>query len=135
MRLQADRSQNEVNVMIQREVNGDSMFFYDGDVLILTVDELDYNGGIQMVLKGQLRSDTAHFIQNELDAFTTVGMQVWLDFKEVSFAAPSFLNALLNAQQLVDFFRKGKIILKNIPDPIYQEMDETGMTELLMIEE
>lgn len=111
------------------------MFFYDGDALILTVDELDFNGGIQMVLKGQLRSDTAHFIQNELDAFTTVGMKVWLDFKEVTFAAPSFLSALLNAQQLVDFFRKGEIVLKNIPDAIYAEMDETGMTELLMIED
>lgn len=121
--------------MIRREISGDSMFFYDGNALILTVDELDFNGGIQMVLKGQLRSDTAHFIQNELDAFTTVGMKVWLNFKEVTFAAPSFLSALLNAQQLVDFFRKGEIILQNIPDAIYAEMDETGMTELLMIED
>lgn len=120
--------------MIRRIIDEDTMFFYDGDALILTVHELDYNDGIRMVLNGQLRSDTAHFIQNELDAFTTVGMKVWLDFKEVTFAAPSFLSALLNAQQLVDFFRKGEIILNNIPDPIYQEMDETGMTELLMIE-
>ena len=111
------------------------MFFYDDNTLILTVDELDHNGGILMALKGQLRSDTAHFIENELDAFTTVGVKVWLDFKEVTFVAASFLAALLNAQQLVDFFRKGEIILKNIPDPIYQAMDETGMTELLMIEE
>lgn len=121
--------------MIRRIINGDSMLFYDGDALILTVDELDFNGGILMTLKGQLRSDTAHFIQNELDAFTTVGMKVWLDFKDVTFAAPSFLGALLNAQQLVDFFRKGEIILKNIPDPVYREMDETGLTELLMIED
>lgn len=120
--------------MIRREINGDSMFFYDGNALILTVDELDFKGGIQMVFKGHLRSDTAHFIQNELDAFTTVGMKVWLDFKGVTFVAPSFLNALLNAQQLVDFFRKGEIVLQNIPGVIYEEMDETGMTELLMIE-
>ena len=121
--------------MIRREVNGDTMFFYDGDALILTVDELDCPDGIRMVLKGQLRSDTAHFIQNELDAFTTVGIKTWLDFKEVSFVAPSFLVALLNAQQLVDFFRKGEIVLKNIPDAIYREMAETGITELLMIED
>lgn len=121
--------------MIRREINGDSMFFYDGDRLILTVDELDYNGGILMALKGQLSSDTVHYIHNELDAFTTVGMKVWLDFTEVSFAAPSFLIAMLNAQQLVDFFRKGEIVLKNIPDDIYQEMDKSGMTELLIIED
>jgi len=123
--------------MIRREIDGDSMLFYDGDSLILTVDELDYHDGILMVLKGQLRSDTAHFIQNELDAFTTTanGVKVWLDFKDVTFAAPSFIGSLLNAQQLVDFFRKGQIVLKNIPDSIYQEMDDTGITELLLIED
>lgn len=111
------------------------MYFYDGDTSILTVDEVDHSGGVLMVMKGQLRSDTAHFIQNELDAFTTVGVKVWLDFKDVTFVAPSFLAALLNAQQLVDFFRKGEVVLKNIPDAIYQEMDRTGITELLMIED
>lgn len=111
------------------------MFFYDDDTLVLTVDEPDCDGGILMVLKGQLRSDTAHFIQNELDAFTTGGIKVWLDFKEVTFAAPSFIKSLLDAQQLVDFFRKGQIVLRNIPDFLYDEMDESGITELLMIEE
>lgn len=111
------------------------MVFQDGDVLILTVDEVDFQGGILMVLKGQLRSDTAHFIQNELDAFITVGLKVWMDFKEVTFVAPSFLSALLNSQQLVDFFHKGEIVLRNIPDAIYQEMDETGITELLIMED
>ena len=121
--------------MLTRKIDGDSMLFFDEDNLILTVDEVDHNGGILMVMKGQLRSDTAHFIQNELDAFTTVGVKVWLDFKDVSFVAPSFLSSLLNAQQLVDYFHKGEIVLRNIPDPVYEEMDETGITELLMIED
>lgn len=121
--------------MLTRKIDGDTMNFYDGDTLVLTVDEVDFNGGIMMAMKGQLRSDTAHFIQNELDAFTTVGVKVWLDFKEVTFVAPSFLGALLNAQQLVDFFRKGEVVLKNIPGSVYQEMDKTGITELLMIED
>lgn len=121
--------------MITRKIDGDCMTFYDGDALILTVEELDCSDGVLMTLKGQLRSDIAHFIQNELDAFTSIGVRVWLDFKEVTFVAPSFLAALLNAQQLVDFFRKGEITIKNIPNAIYQEMDETGITELLMIEE
>lgn len=121
--------------MLTRKIEGDSMLFWDEDSLILTADEQDLNGGILMVLKGQLRSDTVHYIQNELDAFTTVGVKVCVDFKEVSYAAPSFLGALLSSQHLVDFFHKGEIVLKNIPDKIYQEMDETGITELLMIED
>lgn len=123
--------------MLRRELDGDSMFFYDDETLILTVDELDYNGGILMVLKGQLRSDTAHFIQNELDAFTTTagGIKVWLDFKEVTFASSSFMKAILDAQKLIDHFHKGQIVLRNIPDSLYEEMDEIGITELLSIED
>lgn len=121
--------------MLTRKIDGDTMRFYDGETLILTVDELDHAGDILMVLDGQLRSDTAHFIQNELDAFTSVGVKVCLDFGKVTFVAPSFLSALLSAQKLVDHFHKGAILLRNIPDQIYQEMDETGITELLMIEE
>ena len=121
--------------MITRQIDGDTMIFHNNDTLILTVDELDFNGGIQMFFKGQLTSDTVHFIQNELDAFTSLGIKVYLNFKDVTFVAPSFLHALLKTQDLVDFFKKGEIILTNIPDSVYQEMDETGITELLMIED
>lgn len=121
--------------MITRKIEGDTMIFYKNDAVILTVDEPDFNGGIKMVFKGQLVSDIVHYIHNELDAFTTVGMKVWLDFKEVTYVAPSFLPALLHAQNTVDFFRKGQIVLMNIPDSIYQEMDEEGYTELLKIED
>lgn len=113
------------------------MYFYDGNTLILTVEEPDCSGGILMRLKGQLRSETAHFIQSELEAFTTAGngINVWIDCKEVTFACPSFYIALLNAQHTIDYFRKGQLVLRNIPDPIYQEMDDEGLTELLMIED
>ncbi|MBQ6999494.1 MAG: hypothetical protein IJN67_00435 [Oscillospiraceae bacterium] len=121
--------------MLTRKIQDDAMLFYEGDHLILTVNETEVDGGILMSLKGDLKSETAYHIQDELDAFTTVGMKVTIDFKEVVFAAPSVLNALLNSQQLIDFFRKGEIVLKNIPGTIYQEMDDTGITELLMIEE
>ena len=121
--------------MLTRKMQGDSMLFYDGENLILTIEETEVDGGILMTLKGDLRSETATHIQDELDAFTTVGVKVTIDFKEVTFLAPSVLNALLNSQQLIDFFRHGEIILRNVSDAVYQEMDETGITELLIIED
>lgn len=111
------------------------MLFYEGSTLVLTVEEKETNGKILMALKGELKSEAAHHIQDELDAFTTVGVKVILDFREVSFIAPSVLSALLNSQQLIDYFRQGEILLTNIPDTVYQEMDDTGITELLMIED
>ncbi len=121
--------------MLTRKMKDNSMLFYEGEDLILTVEETETDDGILMALKGSLRSEAAHHIQDELDAFTTVGEKVIIDFKEVTSIAPSVLNALLNAQQLIDFLRQGEIVLKNIPESVYQEMDETGITELLMIED
>lgn len=111
------------------------MLFYDGGQLVLTVEETETDSGILMTLNGELRSETAHHIQDELDAFTTVGVKVVLDFRQVTFAGASFFRGLLQSQKAVDFFRQGAIVLKNVPDAIYREMDETGMTELLQIED
>lgn len=122
--------------MLTRKMEGDSaQSFYDGDKLVLTIEETDTaEGNILMALTGDLRSDTAHFLQDELNEFTTACISVTIDFKNVSFVAPSVLNALLNAQQYSDKIRRGRMVLRNIPDAVYQEMDETGITELLMIE-
>ena len=121
--------------MLSRIIQGDCMLFYDGDALILTVKETDTENGVLMQFSGSLRSDTAYHIQDELDAFTSIAGPVTLDLAEVTFLAPSVLAALLESQQLIDYFRQGRILLRNIPDSVYREMDETGISELLMIEE
>lgn len=121
--------------MLRRVIQGDTILFYEGEKLVLTIEELENENGILMTLKGDLISEAAHHIQDELDAFTTVGVRVTMDFGEVAFAAPSVFNGLLNSQQLIDFFRQGEIVLKNVPDVVYQEMDATGISELLMIED
>lgn len=121
--------------MLTIKMKDDCMHFYDQDTLILSVEETETDSGILMTLKGSLRSDTAHHIQDELDAFTTVGVRVTMDLSGVTFLAPSVLNALLNAQQLIEYLHQGELRLRKIPDTIYAEMDETGITELLVIEE
>lgn len=111
------------------------MLFYEGNTLVLAVVETDLDGGILMALQGELRSELAHHIQDALDAFTTVGVKVTVDFKNVTFVSASALNALLISQQLIDSLRQGQIVLRNIPDATYRKMDEIGLTELLMIED
>lgn len=111
------------------------MLFYDEGTLILSVEETDTDAGVLMKLKGELTRDVARHIQDELDAFITVGCNVVMDLKEVGYMASSFLYALLDSQQLIDHFRKGELVLKNIPTPIYEQMDKTGIVELLMIED
>lgn len=121
--------------MLTRKLQGDTMLFYEGEKLILSVDEVESEGCICMVLKGNLVSDSAHHIQDELNAFTSVGVKVVMDFKEVTFVSPSVMYVLLESQTLIDFFRKGEIVLRNISDEVYQMLYAHGITDLLMIED
>ena len=111
------------------------MSFYDKGHLFLTIEESDTEDGILMALRGELRSHVNHHIQDELDAFTTIGKKVAIDFKEVTGITYSVLTAFLNSQQLVDSLRKGEICLKRIPDAVYQEMDKWNIIEMLLIED
>lgn len=121
--------------MLVRKMEADTMLFYDEDTLVLTMEESDLDNGVLISLQGDLRSDTTHHIQDELEAFVTVGVKVTIDLGKVTFISPSVLSTLLNVQQLVDFFRKGEIVLRNLPDGIYKKMDEYGLSDLLVIED
>ena len=121
--------------MLKRIIKADSMLFYDGDTLVLSMTEKEMDKDVHIAFEGELRSDASHHIQDELEAYISVGSRIILDFGAVTFVSASLLNALLDVQQLADFFRKGSLVLRNLSDEIYQAMDKRGLTDLLMIEE
>lgn len=121
--------------MLTRKIEADSLLFYEGDKLVLTMTETEVGKDMLITLDGELCSEMTHHFQDELEAFISTGMKVIVDFGAVSFVAPSVLNALLDVQQLADFFRKGGLILRNLSGEVYEKMDRCGLTDLLMIEE
>lgn len=101
---------------------------------ILTVQEIANNGEIQVGLTGSLRSDTEQFLQDELVALATVGMDIVVDCQGLNYIANSCMNALLSAQQKIDSMQKGNsLVLCNVPENIYSEMMKLNLHELLMI--
>lgn len=120
--------------MLNRKVEGNSIIFTDGEAHVLTIAEQETETGILMTLSGQLRSDTAHDIQDELVALTTVGADVVVDFKEVTYISPTVQNCLLIVQQKMDSMGKGTLLLRGMPAEIYREFEKSGEAELLMIE-
>lgn len=121
--------------MLKRIIKADSMLFYDGDALVLTMTEKETGNDVLITFEGELRSDTTHHIQDELEAYVSVGSRITLDFGAVTFVSASVLDALLDVQQLADFFQKGDFVLRNLTEEVYQTMDKRGLTDLLMIEE
>lgn len=119
--------------MLNRKMENDTILFTDGTATVLAVQETMTEQGILMKLSGELRSDVAHDIQDELIALTTVGADVLVDFEQVCYITPTTQHIFLRAQQKMDAMGKGSLTLCNLPDVIYREFEKTGTSELLMI--
>lgn len=120
--------------MVNRKIEGDSSTFYDDTKIFLVINEAEADGSILMTLVGELRSDVAHDLLDELIAFTTVGANVIVDFEKVTYIASTTQHVFLRVQQKMDSMGKGTLTLIKLPHNIYQEFEKTGASELLMIE-
>ena len=134
MRWLADKLQSEVCPLLTRKLEGAAIVFYNGANKVLSILEEEIENGVLLTLQGELRSDAAHELLDELTALATVGVNVVLDFEGVTFITSTILDALLTAQQTMDSMGKGTMLLRKLPQDIYYQFEKTGTSELLMIE-
>lgn len=121
--------------MLNRKNGGESIIFSDGPKTVLTIGEKEQENGILMTLTGELRSEVAHDLQDELVALTTVGADVVVDMSGVTYISSAVQHVFLTVQQKMDTMSRGTLVLKGMSDAIYSEFDKTGTSELLMIED
>ena len=120
--------------MLTRKLEGSAIVFYSGQTHILTIAEEELENSILLTLQGELRSDVAHELLDELTALATVGAHIILDFAGVTFITSTILDALLTVQQTMDSMGKGSLLLRKLTPQIYHQFESTGISELLMIE-
>lgn len=120
--------------MLSRKIEGENIVFTEGAAHVLTMTEKETDEGVVISLKGSLRSDVANDVLDELIAMTTVGADVFLEFQDVAYVAPSVQHSLLIVQQKMDSMKKGTLTLRKMPDEIYREFEKSGEADLLMIE-
>jgi len=121
--------------MLNRTIEGSTIIFKEGSTTVLTIDEKQTDSGILMTLSGELRGEVAHDLQDELIALTTVGANVEVNFKDVTYISSTTQHIFLPVQQKMDAMRRGSLVLKQMPASIYEKFEQTGASELLMIED
>ena len=121
--------------MLTRKIDGGFIIFSDESKVVLSIEEKMQDKKILMSLAGELRSEVAHEIQDELVKLTTVGVSVTVDMSGVTYISPSVQQAFLNVQKKRDAMKKGALVLQGMSDEIYEEFDKTGTSDLLMIED
>ena len=119
--------------MLIKKIEGDSIVFYDGDTAVLTVCEKEDDNLITLEMKGELRSDAAHEVQDELVALATVGINIIVDLSSVTYIAPTAQHIFLRTQQKIDSIGKGSLLLTGPAENVYREFEKSGLSELLMI--
>lgn len=120
---------------LQRKTNDNTISLYDGPNLIFQMTEAEKDGAVELVLSGSLRSDAVHDLQDELAALAGMGMDLVLDFSKVTYLSSACQQALLVIQQQMDRTGKGSLTICKLPGAILKELESTGISELLMIEE
>ena len=115
-------------------VKEDSVCLMDKGKAVLRIQETVQDKAVNIVLEGDLRSDTAHALGDELKTLVLLNHNLLVDFQKVSGLSTSCCRALLSIQQTIDNNEKGSMKLVRIPAAILEKMNATGLTALLLIE-
>lgn len=120
---------------ITRTVQGDTLILSDETAPVLTLKETQDDAGVLVGMEGSLRSDTVHDFQDELVALATLGLDMRLDFSKVTYLSYACMQTLLVVQQKMDSMGRGSLTLVKVPSAILAEMESTGISELLFIDD
>jgi anti-anti-sigma factor len=121
-------------VKLRREITDDSIALFSGDNKILWIKESMENNEVQIQLGGQLISESAHEILDELMALVSVGVEIVVDFSDVQYISAACMKVFLEVQIKIDQVGKGNLKMIQLPANIADEFERTGTSELLWIE-
>lgn len=120
---------------LTREMEGESLVLKKEDQIILTLTEQQTDNTVTVILDGSLKSETVHDFQDELMALILYGIDIVLDFEKVTYLSSACAQVLLNVQMKADDLGKGSIRMCKMPSVIMDDLDSTGLSDLLWIED
>ena len=107
--------------------------FIDGQQTILFMDEVQKDDTVEIIIGGELRSETYHVFQDELHSIISVDMNLILNFKDVEYISASYMKVLVSAEQAIE--KKGKMMkLIHVPQNVIEVFQKSGAADLLRIE-
>jgi anti-anti-sigma regulatory factor len=115
-------------------VKDDCICLIDSGNTVLCITETIKNNVVEIALEGDLRSDTALTLGDELKTLVLLNRHLSLNLQKVNGLSTSCCQAFLSIQQTIDNNEKGSMKLVKIPVAILEKMSATGLTALLQIE-
>lgn len=119
---------------LKRTVSDDALILSDGEEIVMIMHEVKKDNVFEIALEGSLKSDVVHDLQDELESLVLMGFGLRVDLQKVTYVSPSCEKAFVDIQRLIDKSENGSIVLCKLPQPIQQQFERSGMSELLVIE-
>ena len=120
--------------MLTVSLQGGTLIFSRGEETVLRVTPQPQENAMVLQLSGQVLSDTAYPLQDELESYLSLDIPIRLDYSQVTFLSASAQEMLLNVQKLSEDSGRGELKLCSVPDSVYMELEHNNMTEHLYIE-
>ena len=122
---------------LTRKMVDDTLCLMDGEEQVFSMQETQENGGqaVSVVVAGSLRTDSEHDFGDELMALAGFGLDIQLSLEGVTHISSGAMRALLDVQKRLDALGQGSLTIKKVPEAVLKDLESTGITELLMIEE
>lgn len=117
-----------------RRIN-DRQEIFDGEELLCWFDEQLSDNTVVFRLGGKLRGDTAYAFQDEMRALLSVGMSIAVDLGEVSYLAPSYMQAILNGKRISGDIPNTEVYIQNLSEAARKAMAGAGALKMLTVRE
>ncbi|MCI8563120.1 MAG: STAS domain-containing protein [Lachnospiraceae bacterium] len=98
----------------------------------MTIEKLENEKELTMLLTGRLDTTTAPQLEGELKNGLDGVESLVLDFKELEYLSSAGLRILLAAQKTMN--KQGKMVIRNVNEVIQEVFEVTGFADILTIE-
>lgn len=114
--------------------NGALEIYGDTGDLLLSISEGQTGDMLNIKLKGQIVTESAHDFDDELTACAIVSKRISLDFEEVTHISSMGLSTLLTMQKILDKEPGSVMRIHHVNEVVWNQFREVGFDELLEIE-
>ena len=116
-------------------VKDNSISLMDQGNVVLRMTETIEDNAVEVALEGDMRSDTAHALGDELKTLVLLEKDLTLNLQKATGLSTSCCQAFLSIQQTIDNNEKGSMKLIGVPAVLLAKMGSSGLTALLQIED
>jgi len=115
--------------MVRRRMKDDILELLDGEEnVVLSAREFLRDGTFVVQLRGRLKNELAHAVEDELSAAICAHLPLELDLHELEYLAGMGIRALMNVQQLADETEGAAFRLVNVPARLAAQLRSVGFS-------